>query len=1642
MDKLEQREGPGRRAEMVVPPNDTRSPRVFVEQLMQARVRDAWLLGPSAEASAFLAGAAEASEFALADEERALVLFGQSAEHPEPDPRAFAGLRRSARLEGDADALLARYEEELERASDPAQRVWAGVGAARTALRMGAEADEVLGLLDALREEAASLPTELLALLDLTREAALAAGGRVEDAHRSRSRRWGVLADVLGEEGESYAAPGALAIAVAAEAAGLEPDVALDWYGVSLEADASPDAVWPLLRESLDRGDAAAAEALLADAVSRVAAPAERGRLQLLLGQLRAWRLDDRSGALQAWSEAIRGSEVAPLAAAGFLAVARQSHGAVDGQGFLDALGARLELAATAVERADLLTWMAARMLAEDALAPAALDLAREALREDPGHDAAFRLIDDLLRREGQSAERALLLEQRLEALDAPEARAAVHDTLAALYSRELQQPAEAERHLRALLDLRPSRAAVRELAGLLVAAHRWDEAIDHLVTAAERMGSPRERGAWLSRAVELARHALKDVDLAIELSAMLLERVPEHGHAVAGLAQLLEGQGRWEELLALLDAELARFESDPQARAAVACWGARIARDHRGDVSEAEAWWRRALREDGGHGEALEGLADMLHTQQRWEELATIHEQQLRVATSDRARARALRRLGELYATRLADLQRARECFMRLLACSPRDGELSLIWLERIHEARGERDDLLRILRLRLEAAEGTEGYGRLAFRIAMHLEFVDREEGEAFDAYVASLADELCAPAAVDALDRLWPSDGVDEDSRVRGADALQTLASTNATVRHRALRVLAERAAETIGAVRAGEVWHAIADEWPADVVAGERCAQLALAQGHVAAAESYRSTIAIGAVEAFAVSWDALDQSMPAPQEWDGVGLQPLRAWLARESGRSDVAFPGADERELHERIRVGSVTVGELLHGAESDADRRLAVAAARALGRTEDLVASWLQHVDALHAPVLRLQALLDLADDSAVPAEERRKRLAEACGLGLHEHALRGDLYDRLETEGELVVLARALGEHLDVVSELDDATRSGLTLRRARALTQSGAREDALQALRGAVVRIPGDPRLSLEKARLETELDRLDDARETLESCLDAGLQGSERIAVLGRLAELHERRGGDIRRAISCLEDACTLSDDAPAQALRLAHVHARGGSAQRAADLLASALELPPAEDALHHWLLLARLQGHRLHQVDEAEDLLWTLFRQFPEREEVLGGLEDFYRHVDNAAGFAHRLAGLLLTGELSATAARISDLWLYVGEVNAAVLQDWRAAEEAFGHARRGRPTCGDVRLREARAIVRQADRGRDASRRILEMLELSEVDADQWEKGLTVLDEAYTALEDGARRRVVRQARAALAGGVLSGEEARRVRAPSRSVEVPLTWHLLARDLLEQGALPVLRALTPLVERVCGDRIPDRRAYDAVRLRPEDHPAFSDALDVASHWLQVSPAKLWHSGQVHGWTAVDGGGLVLASHALESDDPRVLRFHAGGLVAAALTGAGSLLHVGDAVIRDALRAVAWRALDIESCADAALGDAIAGLLLTPQRRAAGNALREHADVLERSDGWCEGIVAFADRAGLVCAGDVSVAVAEIRRSAPGREAERRVTSLLRFALSDAHEEARFEAGLTRRPLGLESGGASNLSGGLRTIG
>lgn len=1626
---------PPRRAELAPGESDRRVPRQLTEEIIQTWVRDARMLGDRPHAGVLLAHAGEAAEFAAQDRRRAAEFFARAAEHPDRDPRAFAGRRRLARQANDRQALMQAWEDELEHGADAGVQLLAALGLAQALMRESAPADRVLAVLRGAKDLVGRAPTDAAALWRAVLDDAFLYAGRPSDGLKVRTQRWNDARSHAEPDPAELAAE-AVAVAVAAEQLGADAAVSRRWYETALEHAPGEVAVRALVRRALDAGDGATAAALATEFAAHAEEPDTVGRLHYELAWLRE-SLSDAPGAIAAMATAARGGRSAPVSALAFLGLTRRSDANIGAGEVVDALGVSLDFAATPIERADLLVQMAARFDGDLGMSEAAVEMARDALNLVPTFRPAIRLLGTLYSRMARFKDLVELQEHELQQESDPAERVRLHERVAGAYLDDLHDTANAERHLRAALQIAPHLPVVRRLARLLAEQHRWADLLDHLTTTVGRVQSQRERAYMLEQAAELAETRLRDFERAIAIYRDLLSLRADHPGAISSLGRLLSQTSQWRELLELNELELSLNGRDTAGRVAVLCRSAEIARRYLGDANLSEEFFRRALEDAPTNDEALRGLGALLTSQRRWDDLVQITEREMASARTAAHRARCLLQLGEMYATRLESPADAVRCFEELSRSTGTLRHEALLWLERLYPLLGAWDDALGVLSRRLEVVEDPVAVARIEFRRGELLEWRLGRPAEAFAAYVAALHDPLPASGvALGAIDRLWCAAGVDKalhEAALAAADALAE--HSEAPVRIQALELLANRAAAVRGQQVALDAWLALHGEEPSNAVAAEICAMDALRRGDFRASERRRSTAPVGAIGAARARWAMLDDAVSGVVSTADAGsaLPTFAALVARDTdARAGFAF--APERELFARIGEGRVALGDLRNVGDGETMLRLAAMANAALGDYQGARRQWSALADALSDPMRATRVRIDFAAQDWVGRDERSRWLRDAASVGCWDPPLRDELYGEFRAAKDLDGLEDALAAHLRGGSA-DSATASELSRQRATCLDLLGRRDEAIEALRFSAIHAPGDADVALEKSRLETMADRVDDARATLEDCLAEGVSGVARLKVLGRLSDLHQMAGGSHARAISALEDAVRLSGEAREWGLRLASAHATFGDPRRAVELLERLLVRPPQDDEVRYWHMLARAYSTKLDRREEAERVLWDVFLAHPGRKGAVSGLEEFYRRFSGASVFADRLADALAAGRLKVDADTAADLWTYVGELNLSVLRRWSEAEAAFGAARRAGGTSAGLLLREARAVSRQSARARDAARLVVDALEIAQPDLDFWEEAAHELESLFGELNDVARLRVAQQLRRTL-GATVEGNDEWVKRDPTRTLDQAAVWGLLGQGLVDDADRVVLSAASGLAERVMARLGARHPANKGKRIKGGDYAAFEAFLAAAAQWVGGAVPKVSAAVTANGIHFIESGHVAVPAGRVGIDTPIRARFWAGFSVAMSQSQLGAYSWADEYSVRDMLRALAARALGAPYAASDEMSAEVGGLLLAGARRSAAPALRDHLEILDRSEtNFTSTATWFSDRAGLVFCGDLAVAIEEILWSqgweadlAEARTREHvlqdgRTSALIRWAMTDAYHLIRYESGLAPRP-------------------
>lgn len=306
--------------------------------------------------------------------------------------------------------------------------------------------------------------------------------------------------------------------------------------------------------------------------------------------------------------------------------------------------------------------------------------------------------------------------EAELERTVDPAKRLDILKRLTQVYRDRQVNPERAIELYGEILQLSPSDIqATRALTALYDRAGDFPQVIEMLREQHDRSRSGSERIAILRRMAEIWHHELGDLDQAHWACLQILEISGDDREALYRLEQLLEEQGRHQDLVTVLEREL-RTTPSPETKVKLLRRMARIIEVELGDEDRAASMWAELLELRPGNLEIIDKLVHAYERAGRHEELGTLLSKAAGSAKTPLPRQiDYLLRLGQLAEAALDDPMLARTSFERVLRSRP-DHRNALEALVRIYRREDAWQPLVAALGKLQELAETEED----AFRIA----------------------------------------------------------------------------------------------------------------------------------------------------------------------------------------------------------------------------------------------------------------------------------------------------------------------------------------------------------------------------------------------------------------------------------------------------------------------------------------------------------------------------------------------------------------------------------------------------------------------------------------------------------------------------------------------------------------------------------------------------------------------------------------------------------------------------------------------------------------------------------------------------------------------------------------------------------
>ncbi len=629
---------------------------------VDARQRAVEVVSDPAEAVALLMEIGDIEENRRGDEEAARVAYERAYELDETSLEALRAAARIHRRRKQYGELLTLLRAELPLTSEPPRLFAIHIEIARLAVEIGEGSDSALA---AYREALALDPSNDTALAGVLRIArAEERFDIIPDAYRGAPRtaeNLRVLADAyekLGRYAElattreaeiELASTEAKRADIARRLASVyehqlgDRSKAADAYKTLVDNDpndaSAPRELARLLRETERWGEL---EAVYEQDLARIPAEDAPRQINVLLelGALRRDRLGKPVDAAAAY-EAVLEREPGHV---GALESLESLYRELDrDKDLARILEARAEVSGDRSQRAGLFAKSAELAAARGDVREAVAGY-RRAFDADPTNADVFYVLEALCYRHERWSDIELLYRAAIDAVEQGRSEslslADVLSRLGRLQSEHLGDPGAATATYARGLELDPAGDdAIANLESLCAAAGAWRELIDHYERRASWAGDAGVKVASLRRAAGLAATELGDEAETARLYERLLEVDPADDEALTALESHYEHAADWSALVEVLLKRLAPMPAGEPA-AALLMRIAKLCEESLRDENRAIEFYRRILDSSPGNSDALDALARIYESTERWADFIEVTRKQIRITTDRNAKA------------------------------------------------------------------------------------------------------------------------------------------------------------------------------------------------------------------------------------------------------------------------------------------------------------------------------------------------------------------------------------------------------------------------------------------------------------------------------------------------------------------------------------------------------------------------------------------------------------------------------------------------------------------------------------------------------------------------------------------------------------------------------------------------------------------------------------------------------------------------------------------------------------------------------------------------------------------------------------------------------------------------------------------
>ncbi|GAB4564002.1 MAG: hypothetical protein Tsb0020_13700 [Haliangiales bacterium] len=512
--------------------------------------------------------------------------------------------------------------------------------------------------------------------------------------------------------------------------------------------------------------------------------------LKYRIGQLWQQRLQDLARAIESYREALEGDgghhetlaaldgllrsdEGEPVMAARVLEPIYEAGG--EFEKLVDVLEVMVTHNEDPDQRVELLHRIAGLLEMQLDRAEPAFEAYCRALREDNGNPLTLDNLTRLATFTGAWPTLAELYAAEADkSLDVPR-QVDLLSRLADIQEQELEQPEASVTTFKRILEVDfDNRNAIMALDRLHTAGERWSELSEILRKEIQLAESDEEIVGLQFRLGQVLEQRLSDLRGAIEVyreillidethapTLTALEMLFLDGHQqmeIAGILEpLYETAGEYEKLHKIYEVQLGML-TETGERQAMFQRLAELAEERLGDPGRAQHWWGEAACEDPRWEQAIEEGERLAGLVADFAGLVAVYDRILeRYPDQPDVRRQTLLRVARVHESELGDPDRAIARHLQVLEIDAQDGD-ALSALDRLYEASGMHEELVDVLRRRIEITLDGDDIIELLFRRGRIFSDALDDLDAALACYLAVLEQESRNRTALEACERIY--------------------------------------------------------------------------------------------------------------------------------------------------------------------------------------------------------------------------------------------------------------------------------------------------------------------------------------------------------------------------------------------------------------------------------------------------------------------------------------------------------------------------------------------------------------------------------------------------------------------------------------------------------------------------------------------------------------------------------------------------------------------------------------------------------------------------------------------------------------------------------------------------------------------